>query len=301
MYELCVYADSSDDLFRYSGLLQLSVALNFEHPELGFGVEFDPSFASCWGMGAVPVGNVSEDMMKLALEHRISRYHLTSRYSPFSQNVGRALKVALGSTYLYNTEALSLSGYNLDFEVLFDAEHRPIIIPYQWKYRDQDILQRSIGGRRQQRRQKPTAELLHSMKETEKNAHHPPSSSSIVEAFRVDRRTVLVQLASDWGQKFNNPNAPVAKRVAIEVDGPFHFASNCNHLTGSTALKHRLLKALGWEVVSVSYICPGLIRGGRRKMYNVHVQMCMCGQRVYNMSHPVMYAIFVLILHMPKN
>ena len=254
-----MYADSTDDLFRYSGLLQLSVALNFEHPELGFGIEFDPTFASHWGMGAIRVGDVSDDMMKHALERRISRYRLTSRHSPFSQNVGRALKVALGSTYLYNTEALSLSGYNLDFEILFDAEHRPIIIPYQWKYRDQDTLKRSIGVRRILSKQKPTAELLHSMKETERNAHPSSSSSSTVQAFTMDHRTVLAQLASDWGQKFNTPNAPVAKRVAVEVDGPFHFASNCNHLTGSTALKHRLLKALGWEVVSVSFLSKSVL------------------------------------------
>ena len=96
------------------------------------------------------------------------------------------------------------------------------------------------------------------MKETERNAHASPSSSSTVQAFTMDHKTVLAQLASDWGQKFNTPNAPVAKRVAIEVDGPYHFALNSNHLTGSTALKHRLLKALGWEVVSVSFLCPSL-------------------------------------------
>ena len=199
-----------------------------------------------------PVGDVSDDMMKLALKHRLSQYKQTSRYSPFSQNVARALKVALGGTYFYNTEALSLSGYNLDFEILFDDQHRPIAIPFQWKYRKYDILLNSIGfgGRRGKR--KLTTEVLESLKEAERNAHTATLPSSRIHEFNIDPRQTPVHLASDWGLKFSVPDAPVAKKVAVEVDGPVHFASNCNHVMGSTILKQRQLKALGWEVVSVS-------------------------------------------------
>ena len=61
-----------------------------------------------------------------------------------------------------------------------------------------------------------------------------------------------INLASDWGQKFALPSTPVWKKVALEADGPWHFAINCNHIMGRTALKRRQLKALGWEVISVS-------------------------------------------------
>ena len=121
-------------------MLQLSTALNFEHPELGFGSGLVPSFFKRWGWSLPRVGSVSNDMMKLAMKQRVSVYRRTSLGSPFSQNVARALKVALGGTYFYNTEALSLTGYNLDFEILFDAEHKPIQIPIQWKYRKQNVV-----------------------------------------------------------------------------------------------------------------------------------------------------------------
>ena len=44
---------------------------------------------------------------------------------------------------------------------------------------------------------------------------------------------------------------PGRPRVVVEVDGPSHFVGQ--HLTGSTQLKHRLLRAMGWEVVQVPY------------------------------------------------
>ena len=62
----------------------------------------------------------------------------------------------------------------------------------------------------------------------------------------------LVNLASDWGSKFTSPKEKVARRLAIEADGLPHFASNCDHVMGPTVLKHRQLRALGWEVVQVS-------------------------------------------------
>ena len=44
---------------------------------------------------------------------------------------------------------------------------------------------------------------------------------------------------------------PGRPRVVVEVDGPSHFVGQ--RLTGSTQLKHRLLRAMGWEVVQVPY------------------------------------------------
>ena len=60
-----------------------------------------------------------------------------------------------------------------------------------------------------------------------------------------------MNLASDWGSKFTSPKEMVARRLAIEADGLPHFASNCDHVMGPTVLKHRQLRALGWEVVQV--------------------------------------------------
>ena len=54
-------------------------------------------------------------------------------------------------------------------------------------------------------------------------------------------------LASDWYTVPSN----VKRWICIEADGPSHFAVNNNHILGRTALKHRQLKALGWEVIQV--------------------------------------------------
>ena len=257
MHKLLYYSTDTSETtsLNFTALLQLSIALNFERPELGFGFKIGPSFFQKWGRGFLCVGGVTNDMMKTVMKERIMQYKYTSFYSPFSQNVGRALKVALGSTYSYNTEVLTLSGYNLDFEVLFDAEHRPITIPIQWKYRTKEILLSSIGMGKEKKKKFLTKDLLKTLKETERGSGS--STQSSIELLNIDSipKQKLIHLASDWGQKFSVPDVPVAKKVAVEADGPWHFASNCNHVLGSTVLKHRQLKALGWEVLSVSHIC----------------------------------------------
>eukprot|EP00808_Paulinella_micropora_P015029 g29927.t1 len=46
------------------------------------------------------------------------------------------------------------------------------------------------------------------------------------------------------------------QKVAIEVDGPFHFALDAqgnSHYLGTTVHKHRLLHKMGWRVVSLPY------------------------------------------------
>lgn len=280
------FADSSEHpSFSFTALLQLSIALNFEQPELGFGFKFDPSFVKKWGRGFLRVGSVSEDMMKLAMKQRISQYKYTSMYSPFSQNVARALKVALGSTYSYNTEALSLAGYNLDFEILFDAEHRPIPIPIQWKYRKRNILLSSVGVGREKKRRTVSTELLETLKETERETITTKPSSNVIFNMDMIPKEKLIHLASDWGQKFIVPRIPVSKKVAVEADGPWHYASNCHHVLGSTVLKHRQLKALGWEVISVGFLSLLLMY-----MYII-IRMYMCVQSESNVR------VKVTVLH----
>ena len=43
------------------------------------------------------------------------------------------------------------------------------------------------------------------------------------------------------------------RRVAVEVDGPFHFVGRSHEPTGATRLKHRQLRHFGWRLESVPY------------------------------------------------
>ncbi len=47
------------------------------------------------------------------------------------------------------------------------------------------------------------------------------------------------------------PAAAPDRKIAIEVDGPFHFAVNTNSPLGQTMIRRRLLRACGWIVISV--------------------------------------------------
>ena len=42
-------------------------------------------------------------------------------------------------------------------------------------------------------------------------------------------------------------------QIAIEIDGPHHFARNALRPLGATALKRRHLEAIGWSVFSVTH------------------------------------------------
>ena len=52
---------------------------------------------------------------------------------------------------------------------------------------------------------------------------------------------------------FGGSSFALQKRVAIEWDGPFHWARNDpSHLLGRTVIKERLIKAMGWTYIRVS-------------------------------------------------
>ena len=237
--------------FRYSGLLQFCIALNFEQPNLGLGVNFEPSLFRNWGSGFVGAGKISSKAMQLVMEDRILMYKYTSTFTPFNRRVGEALRVVLGGSDFYTTEALSISGYNIDFEVLFDADHRPIPIPHQWKFHSVDKVLHSVGLGHVKRRTQSPAGLLETAVEMERENDALISANDTAGDGDPEPKKKSINLASDWGQKFIVPSTPVSKKIALEADGPWHFASNCNHVLGSTVLKRRQLKALGWEVISV--------------------------------------------------
>ena len=113
-----------------------------------------------------------------------------------------------------------------------DANDRPIPIPTQWKsWENPRELLISIF----EEETDPQVRVA-----IEANCPNTPLSSP-------------VNLASDWGQKVGEAEVGVVRRVAMEADGPRHYALNCHHRLGKTVLKHRLLRGRGWEVLMVSY------------------------------------------------
>ena len=60
----------------------------------------------------------------------------------------------------------------------------------------------------------------------------------------------VVKFASDW---YTVTVGDGLFKVALEADGPHHYVGNSLHVTGKTALKKRLLSAMGWKVLSVSW------------------------------------------------
>ncbi|KAL0053862.1 hypothetical protein WJX82_000155 [Trebouxia sp. C0006] len=55
------------------------------------------------------------------------------------------------------------------------------------------------------------------------------------------------------------------QKVAVEVDGPYHYTLNTHQPLGHTLLRRRLLTALGWTVVSVPYFDWGRLYSGPQK------------------------------------
>ncbi len=49
------------------------------------------------------------------------------------------------------------------------------------------------------------------------------------------------------------PFCPAGARIAVEVDGPFHYAINAVKPLGHTIGRRRILRAGGWRVVSIPY------------------------------------------------
>lgn len=58
-----------------------------------------------------------------------------------------------------------------------------------------------------------------------------------------------------WDEKLQYPvdMALPSKKIVIEADGPTHFTCNTKKPLGATALKRRLLKKLGWNLLVVPY------------------------------------------------
>lgn len=216
-----------------------------------------------WFAGAIETGdqNSLNFLLRLQILLRAEQPHLDlrlphqpavfaralalSRWShPHSKLLGSvisALSKVTGNGSYFTLEALTTTLYFIDIEIMLDDRGNPISVPNQWKsWEDlKSLVDSSVIATR--------CPQLQDLLEKEVSEREATGSTSSVSQERFS-------LASDWGQLVGSPVENVAQRVAVEVDGPWHYAANCSHRLGKTLLKHRVLKCLGWTVLSVSLV-----------------------------------------------
>ena len=197
----------------------------------------------------------------LSLPHQsavFARALLLSRWShPRSKlltSITNALSEITGSDSHFTLEALTTSLHFIDIEIMLDDRGNPIPVPNHWRsWADlQSLIDSPLLCPRLQ-------DLLRNQV-SRREVTEPDQSFS---------------LASDWAKLVGGSVEGVARRVAVEVDGPWHYAANCTHTLGKTLLKHRILRCLGWTVVSVSLVGFGLTIS-----YNYCVQKLWCEKQV---------------------
>ena len=165
--------------------------------------------------------------------------------SDFEQNVLSALRLIFGKGTRLRKDAVSISGRTMDIELLLDDEGKVITPP------------------------KNTADPVAHLQLAREaylcywHGVHPRKMTSDI---RMKLNPLLSslprnlgshhQLAHDW---MLDGLLPVARRIAIEVDGPFSYMSNSHHPLGKTVLKKRQLEAMGWEVIQVGAWRPFVI------------------------------------------
>ena len=186
--------------------------------------------------------------MNISLPHEVDVLASTllhsQLYHPHTKLLDSVVNALLKITKSHSTftvEALTTTLYSIDIELILDAKSNTIAIPDHWKSwkNAQSLLQHSHFC------EKTTVELEPPSKRT--CTQSPSRSSSSVSSNQA------LCLASDWAEVVGGPGETLARRVAVEIDGPWHYAANCPHTLGKTLLKHRVLRCLGWRVISVSY------------------------------------------------
>ena len=147
-------------------LFQLKISLNKEAPQLGLGTGYHVH--KQFGTSTSGITGMSDRLFHRAYADKL---HVLPEYkrSIFNSNLQRALRAALGHSSLVQTDPISLSGYNFDFEVLLDSGDQPIHIPMKWKYKSAGILLASVGaGKREKPKQvkmKLSDDFMQAMKE----------------------------------------------------------------------------------------------------------------------------------------
>ena len=158
------------------------------------------------------------------LQETIDQYTKYS-HSEYDSNVHYALYHLFESGDYFRRGVQSFSGYELDTEILLDEKNEVVAIPESC-YR------------------------VHSSRVTDILADRFQLNCTRSNHGVND----WLALASDWGVEDKEVMKRVKRRVAIEADGLYHYAVNCHHRLGKTVLKHRQLKALGWDVIPVSCV-----------------------------------------------
>lgn len=189
--------------------------------------------------------------MKRAYEHLINDVG-SRRRSQFQSNVWRALRSLLGNSICVQGECLSLSGYSYDFQILFDKRGNPLPVPRKWKTRSEISVKGSVGIKTETECKHNTKfeidDLVDALKEGKSSVELHPTQV-IDETNYINRRNI--NLALDWGSKFEYEPQNIANTVMIEANGDYHYAKNSSHPLGYTCLKKRQTNLLGWALVTV--------------------------------------------------
>lgn len=248
-----------DDFFAI--LFQLKLSLNKECPELRACLGLDnEGDQRQWGTCRSGLKGISNRTLRRCYMIKLRQYYTRGR-STFGMKVHAAINSALGGYKYVQFDALSLTGYILDFEVLLDGGNVPIPIPEVWRHKDSQTLAASVGEPAPKWKVvegtgKVPQDLLEAVRQTEEGdcdgSKREPEEQSHFPVPKHGHNVGLTSLASDWGTKFAEVPASVARRLVIEANGPSHYAGNCDHPLGSTVLKTRHLQYLGWDVLSVS-------------------------------------------------
>lgn len=190
-------------------MLQLDMASRVEHPHL-----------------CLP--RLSPEQLVTMFMEVIDNYQLIIQHSQYESNMHLAAYRLLGNGELFRCQTLSLSGYELDTEMLLDKDNKPVAVP-------------------------ESCYTLHVDRAKEILASQFQLEGASLQQMRVEDscRWESLVVASDWGVLPEEVMGRVARRVVLEADGVYHYAANCHQPLGRTVLKHRQLRALGWDVISV--------------------------------------------------
>ena len=167
-------------------------------------------------------------------------------YTNLLRSVVNALLQIVGNSSYFSIEALTTSLYSIDIEMILDASNNPIPIPEHWQSWTSlhSLLTSPLL-------KEHNSELYFLLKDLCKERTQLNGDQCTLNC--AESSGQFLNLASDWSELVGGPvSHTVASKVAIEVDGPWHYASNCSHILGKTLLKQRVLKCLGWRIISVS-------------------------------------------------
>ena len=159
--------------------------------------------------------------------------------SGFEEDVFSSLQLIFGNGMRLRKDALSISGWTMDIELLLDDEGKLISPPENTANPMTHLQLARVAYLCYQHGIHPR-KMTYVLDVKMKLA---PLLSSLPRELSCCR-----QLAHDW---MLDGSLPVARKIAVEADGPSHYMCNSNHPQGKTVLKKRKLETVGWEVIQV--------------------------------------------------